>query len=156
MVEPQSEECQFPHNAAKTAYGKGCRCARCVEVERGRNRRRYAANLQAERARNRAYYETHRDEDRERGRRRYERDPEGMRAKWREWREKSLDREQERGRRRRERHNAIPVAAWGRYSEAEDQTIMGWDGTDLGLALELGRTYQSIVTRKRRLRKRNT
>lgn len=149
-------ECLFPQNAAKTASGKGCRCRRCVEAARERNQRRYAANLEARRARNRAYYQTHREEAAARGRRRYERDPEGMRAKWQEWREKSRERERERGRRRRERHNSIPVTAWGRYSETEDQTLLTWKGTDLNLAFELGRSYQSIVARKRRLRERDS
>ena len=36
----QSPSCWFPLNAPKTAYGKGCRCPRCVEAERARNRRR--------------------------------------------------------------------------------------------------------------------
>lgn len=140
-------------NAAKTAYGKGCRCRLCVEAERARNRRRYAADIEAQRERSRAYAQTHREEAAARGRKRYEHDPEGMRAKGREWRENGRERERERGRRRRERHNSIPVTAWGRYNADEDQAILGWQGTDLDLALKLGRSYQSIVTRKRRLRK---
>ena len=59
-------------------------------------------------------------------------------------------------RRRQERHRSLSIRATGRrYTGVEDQLILSWEGTDLELAIALGRTYGSVVSRKKKLRQRN-
>ena len=37
--------CEYPNNTATTAYGKGCRCERCVQSSRERNHNFFAERL---------------------------------------------------------------------------------------------------------------
>jgi hypothetical protein len=90
----------------------------------------------------------------ERKRRRYEANPEAVRAEWRQYRAEHLEAALERERRRRERQKAIPVTVTGPYAPAEDRIVIEWQGTDLELALALGRSYTGVVSRKGKLRKR--
>ncbi len=145
-------DCRFPALAPKTAYRKGCRCERCVETERARLRRRYAANREAERERNRIYHETHQEQVRAWRAKYREENRDRLLEEWRQYRRDHPEKEQARGRRRREEYAELEVLVWGRYTAEEDQIVMGWTGTDLELARALGRSYPSVVTRKRRLR----
>ncbi len=47
--------CKFPHNAAMTAHGKGCRCERCVDASREYHAAYREANRESTRARDRAW-----------------------------------------------------------------------------------------------------
>jgi hypothetical protein len=37
--------CEYPNNTPSTAYGKGCRCDRCVEDSRAKNHRFFAERM---------------------------------------------------------------------------------------------------------------
>lgn len=145
-------ECRLPHLAPKTAYGKGCRCERCVATERARLRRRHAQNREAELERNRIYHETHQKQVKARRAKRYEANRDRLLEEWRQYRRDHPEKEQARGRRRRGQYAALEVLVSGRYTPEEDEIVTWWTETDLELAKQLRRSYPSVVRRKRRLR----
>ncbi|MGC4154500.1 MAG: hypothetical protein QM628_15680 [Propionicimonas sp.] len=51
------------------------------------------------------------------------------------------------------RKDIAPRFVSGPFTEAEDRVIIAWRGTDLTLAVALGRTYAVTVGRKHRLRR---
>lgn len=51
------------------------------------------------------------------------------------------------------RKDIAPRLVSGPFSEAEDRVIIAWRGTDLMLAVALGRTYDAVTGRKHRLRR---
>lgn len=133
-VEP---ECAFPALAATTGYSKGCRCDRCVTAgkEAGarwlqKHRRPRAPKPDQSQE---SWYSLNRD------RVRAERAAAGQIASADEI-ELAL------------RKDIAPRFVRGRFSEAEDRVIIAWRGTDLMLAVALGRTYDAVIGRKHRLR----
>jgi hypothetical protein len=51
------------------------------------------------------------------------------------------------------RRDIAPALVRGPFSPAEDRAIIAWRGTDLMLAVALGRSYDAIIGRKHRLRR---
>ena len=51
------------------------------------------------------------------------------------------------------RRDLAPGFVRGPFSEAEDRVIVAWRGTDLMLAVALGRTYWATIARKHKLRR---
>lgn len=140
---PPPPQCTFPEVAGSTGYARGCRCDRCLDavaVIRDRHRRRKdearreAKAVRQEEAGELGWYRAHRDalEEAERT----------TGSKF------SSD----------EHYNALrkdiaPRLVTGPFTEAEDRVIIAWRGTDLMLAVALGRTYAVTVSRKHRLRR---
>ncbi len=124
-AEVSREGCEFPHNAPRTAYDKGCRCAGCREAKQGGARRYYEENREA------------------------------MLEKSRRYQAENQVATQARRRRYKERAKALtPATITGPYSEAEDALILKWEFGDVALAQALGRTYGSVVFHKQTLRKK--
>jgi len=135
---PAPPECEFPTLAPTTGYTRGCRCDRCVGAARAASRRsrqkRARARTQRALQHQEGWYSVHQDQIRSlfaaAG---AVPDPDTlMRAL---------------------RKDIAPRFVHGRFTEAEDRVIVAWRGTDLMLAVALGRTYDAVIGRKHRLRR---
>ena len=150
-------DCQYPQNAPRTGYDKGCRCDRCRDAKADAVSRWRAANPEKERERLRAWRAA---------------DPEKARAYKRAWdaanrvegnerkRKYYVSNSENASRSRKaamDRYQACSAASAtvsGRWTAAEDLVVIQWEGTVLHLAFALGRTYGSTVGRIDRLRAR--
>ncbi len=137
-VVPAPSECEFPALAPTTGYTRGCRCNRCVEAARAASRRsrQKHAREQTQRAdeRQQGWYSVHRDLLRAR-----------FAAAGAVPDSDALMRAL--------RKDIAPRFVRGHFTEAEDRAIVAWRGTDLMLAVALGRTYDAVIGRKHRLRR---
>lgn len=134
-------DCQYPQNAPRTGYNKGCRCGRCRTARRASSYAWRAANLEKARASERDWRAANRVEMNERNREYYASNSENVSRKRKA---------------RRDRHQACSAASatvGGRWTAAEDLVVTQWEGTTLHLAFALGRTYSSTESRILRLRK---
>lgn len=134
---PAPLECAFPTLAPATGYTRGCRCARCLDAARDAKRRsrqkHAAAREQQSDELQSGWYSAHRDEVRARAAR-------DGRVPDSDTLTRAL------------RKDIAPRLVTGPFSEAEDRVIIAWRGTDLMLAVALGRTYDAVIGRKHRLR----
>ncbi len=134
---PTPTECAFPSLAPTTGYTHGCRCARCVDAAREAKRRsREKRSVPTPRPvdkREGDWYSVHRDNlCAEYARRSEVPDADAMMLALRK--------------------DIAPRFVRGRFTEAEDRVIIAWRGTDLMLAVALGRTYNAVIGRKHQLR----
>ena len=165
-------DCQYPQNAPRTGYDKGCRCDRCRDAKADAVSRWRAANPGRERERLRAWRAADPERERERLRAWRAADPEKARAYKRAWDAANRVEENERKRKyyvsnsenasrsrkavmdRYQACSAASATVSGRWTAAEDLVVIQWEGTVLHLAFALGRTYGSTVGRIDRLRAR--
>lgn len=111
------------------------------------------AAILAKRERARIYYQEHREAIRERKAKHYAENREVALERARRRRDDDPEALARSSQRKREAYaKASPAVATGPYTEAEDRLIVGWGGTDIELAIALGRTYTSVRSRKVRLR----
>lgn len=139
-----------------------------------RNRRSYVKNREAELERGRRYHEENRDAVLDRQRRHYEENREAVLDRQRRYREENREevleshrryREENRearreydrlfGRKMRDMTRESATRAWERYAPAEDAHILASDEPDAVIAVELGRTLNSVKGRRRLLRKKS-
>lgn len=135
-------QCAYPGVAGSTGYARGCRCDRCrnaaAAIRERHARRKAEARREAEARRQEeagefGWYRVHRnaleEEERATGRQ-YTADDHYNAL----------------------RRDVAPGFVRGPFSDAEDRVIVAWRGTDLMLAVALGRTYWATISRKHRLR----
>lgn len=130
--------CAFPTLSSTTGYARGCRCDRCCEgaraVRRGWRERRAEKRRLAVEEEQRGWYSVNRD---------------SVRAD-----NATADQVDDARSMTLALHRDIaPAFVRGPYTEAEDRVIIAWRGTDLMLAVALGRSYYAVIGRKRRLRR---
>lgn len=120
-------------------------------------RRYYKENRDKERARKRIYYEENRDKERERHHRYHEENRNKVLDSKRRYREENRDILNQGKKSRYAQYtrtsNLLTSKKGVPYSPEEDALILADNGmTTYQKAIELGRTYQSVGSRKRRLR----
>lgn len=136
-VVPTPPECAFPTLAPTTGYTRGCRCDRCREAAlsaKRRSRQKHArGRTQKAGAGRQDWYSLHRD----RARAQYAAEGKVPDA---DTITLAL------------RKDIAPAFVRGAFTDAEDRVIIAWRGTDLMLAVALGRSYDAVIGRKHRLR----
>ena len=135
--------------------GLDCRCKECC---RSYHRRYYEANRDAVLEHVRRYREENRDAVLERDRRYREENRDAERERVRRYYEENREAERESSLRREAEYRTLTSevatrtgAAW---IEAEDAYLMSSSDPATVQAVELGRTYASVVSRRKRLRKK--
>lgn len=156
------------HGKSST-YNAGCRCDPCREARSEYDRRRYEANREEVIESARKYYEANREKALESGRRYNEANRERVAERKRRYNEANREGQAERDRRRRALLGSERGATWKaknralrematthgqRWSSAEDSLVLAGENESSGLlAARLGRTAESVRSRRCHLRK---
>jgi len=130
------QPCPTLKHGTKVGYGyHRCRCPKCLEQKRG-------------------YYERNRDQIREYARDYRKHNRERIAEQERDHRERNREYLQRRDARKRQRRKRIPSPRNGqRWTPAEDAIVMRDDIWLTEACYMIGRSYSSVATRRRKLRR---